>query len=76
MARSPPPPSLWASNPLALFDPQAALLPEIIDIPATATAIAEAVAVRAVADGVAPQRSEDELRQVVRAQRCQPAYPD
>jgi hypothetical protein len=38
-----------------------------------ATAIAEAVAV-AVAVGVAPQRSDDEQRQAVRARRWSPTY--
>jgi Malic enzyme, NAD binding domain len=37
-------------------DPAGAL-PEIADMPSAATTIAEAVAVQAVADGVAPQRS-------------------
>jgi malate dehydrogenase (oxaloacetate-decarboxylating) len=39
---------------------------------ATATAIAEAVAVQAVADGLAPQRSDDELRHAVQARRWSP----
>jgi malate dehydrogenase (oxaloacetate-decarboxylating) len=45
-------------------------------MPTAATAIAEAVAIQAVADGVAPQRSDDELRQAVRARRWSPAYPN
>jgi malate dehydrogenase (oxaloacetate-decarboxylating) len=56
-------------------DPAGALLPEIADMPSAATAIAEAVAVQAVADGVAPQRSTDELRQAVRDRRWSPSYP-
>ena len=43
--------------------------------PATASAIAEAVAIQAVADGVAPERSDDDLRRAVRNRRWQPAYP-
>jgi malate dehydrogenase (oxaloacetate-decarboxylating) len=58
----------------AHLDPAGALLPEIVDMPATATAIAEAVAIQAVTDGVAPQRSADELREAVRARRWTPAY--
>jgi malate dehydrogenase (oxaloacetate-decarboxylating) len=57
-------------------DPQGALLPEITNMPAAATAIAEAVAIQAVADRVAPQRSADELRRAVRARRWSPVYPD
>ncbi|HTW19581.1 MAG TPA: NAD-dependent malic enzyme [Mycobacteriales bacterium] len=57
-------------------DPDGALLPEITDMPAAATVIAEAIAIQAVADGVAPHRSADELRAMVRAYRWTPAYAD
>ncbi|HTF53132.1 MAG TPA: NAD-dependent malic enzyme [Pseudonocardia sp.] len=60
----------------AHLDPTGAVLPEITDMPAAATTIAEAVAIQAVKDGVAPQRSADELRHVVRTRRWSPAYPD
>jgi malate dehydrogenase (oxaloacetate-decarboxylating) len=59
----------------AHHDSTGAVLPEIIDMPAAVTVIAEAVALQAVNDAVAPRRSADELRQVVRARRWVPAYP-
>jgi malate dehydrogenase (oxaloacetate-decarboxylating) len=59
-----------------LASPQGAVLPEISDMPAAATAIAEAVAIQAVADGVAPEQTDDGLRRAVRARRWSPAYPD
>ena len=41
-----------------------------------ATAIAEAVAIQAVADGVASPQSADLLIQAIRARRWTPTYPD
>ena len=55
-------------------DPAGALLPELVDMPEAATAIAEAVAIRAVADGAAQPRSDDDLRKAVRARRWEPRY--
>jgi malate dehydrogenase (oxaloacetate-decarboxylating) len=57
-------------------DPRGALLPEITDMPAVATAIAEAVAVQAVADGAAPRRPDADVRRLVRRRRWEPAYRD
>ncbi|OBG71300.1 MULTISPECIES: NAD-dependent malic enzyme [unclassified Mycobacterium] len=60
----------------ALTDPDLSLLPDWADVPDVATRIAHAVAVQAVADGVAPQRSEDELAQRITEVRWTPEYPD
>jgi malate dehydrogenase (oxaloacetate-decarboxylating) len=56
-------------------DPAGALLPEVVDMPIAAIAIAEAVALQAVADGVAPAQSPAELRAAIRARVWQPSYP-
>jgi malate dehydrogenase (oxaloacetate-decarboxylating) len=56
-------------------DPTEPLLPAVEDLPATATAIAIAVAKQAVQDGVAPKRSDEELEQLVAAARWTPRYP-
>ncbi len=58
----------------ALADPDEPLLPAWEDVPEVAIRIATAVAVQAVADGVAPERSEDEVAKVVRAARWTPEY--
>ena len=47
----------------ALSDPQAPLLPVWSDVPDVAMRIAHAVAAQAVAEGVAPPRSDEELTQ-------------
>ena len=59
----------------ALADPDQALLPAWADVPDVAVRIAHAVAVQAVADGVAPKRSSDELTERVTQVRWTPAYP-
>jgi malate dehydrogenase (oxaloacetate-decarboxylating) len=59
----------------ALTDPNQPLLPAWSDVPDVAVAIAHAVAVQAVADGVAPQRSEDQLSERIVQVRWLPAYP-
>jgi malate dehydrogenase (oxaloacetate-decarboxylating) len=59
----------------ALADPNAPLLPAVADVPEVAVRIAQAVAAQAVADGVAPKRSDDELAQRIAQVRWTPAYP-
>ncbi|MBE8525946.1 NAD-dependent malic enzyme [Amycolatopsis sp. H6(2020)] len=58
----------------ALADPDEPLLPAWTDVPEIATRIATAVAVQAVRDGVAPEKSEDEVAKVVRETRWTPGY--
>jgi malate dehydrogenase (oxaloacetate-decarboxylating) len=58
----------------ALTDPDEPLLPAWDDVPEIATRIATAVAVQAVRDGVAPEKSEDEVAKVVRETRWTPEY--
>jgi len=58
----------------ALADPDEPLLPAWTDVPEIATRIATAVAVQAVADGVAPEKSEDEAAKAVRESRWTPEY--
>ncbi|SEP51641.1 malate dehydrogenase (oxaloacetate-decarboxylating) [Amycolatopsis saalfeldensis] len=58
----------------ALSDPDEPLLPAWEDVPEIATRIATAVAVQAVKDGVAPERSDDELAQLIRESRWKPEY--
>lgn len=58
----------------ALADPDEPLLPAWTDVPEVATRIATAVAVQAVADGVAPEKSEDEVAKAVRESRWTPEY--
>ena len=65
--------ALGAASP-ALRDADAPLLPPWADVRAVAEDIAVAVAVQAVADGVAPSRGEDELRALVRSTRWTPTY--
>jgi len=59
----------------ALADPNAPLLPAVADVPDVAVRIAQAVAAQAVADGVAPKRSDDELAERIAQVRWTPVYP-
>ena len=59
----------------ALSDPDQPLLPAWSDVPSVAMGIAHAVAVQAVADGVAPKRSSDELTQRIDQVHWAPDYP-
>jgi malate dehydrogenase (oxaloacetate-decarboxylating) len=58
----------------ALADPDQPLLPMWTDVPDVAVRIAHAVAVQAVADGVAPKRTNDELAQRITQVRWIPDY--
>jgi malate dehydrogenase (oxaloacetate-decarboxylating) len=58
----------------ALSDPQASLLPRVGQLREVALHIASAVAVAAVADGVAPQATEAELRRRASAAQWTPHY--
>ncbi|MFC5138997.1 NAD-dependent malic enzyme [Actinomycetospora rhizophila] len=58
----------------ALSDPRAPLLPRWADVRDVADDIALAVARRAVADGVAPAASDEDLRAAVRRTRWEPTY--
>ena len=59
----------------ALADPYQPLLPAWSDVPDVAVRIAHAVAAQAVADGVAPKRSNEEITQRIAQVRWTPAYP-
>jgi malate dehydrogenase (oxaloacetate-decarboxylating) len=59
----------------ALADPNQPLLPAWSDVPDVAVRIAHAVAVAAVAGGVAPKRSDDELADRIAKVRWTPEYP-
>jgi malate dehydrogenase (oxaloacetate-decarboxylating) len=59
----------------ALADADQSLLPAWVDVPDVAVRIAHAVAVQAVADGVAPKRSGDELTERITQVRWLPVYP-
>jgi malate dehydrogenase (oxaloacetate-decarboxylating) len=59
----------------ALADPNQPLLPAWSDVPDVAVRIAHAVAVQAVADGVAPKRSAEELTKWIAQVRWTPEYP-
>ncbi|MDT5347524.1 MAG: hypothetical protein QOH91_811 [Mycobacterium sp.] len=59
----------------ALADPNEPLLPAWKDVPDVAVRIAHAVAAQAVADGVAPKRSNEELTQRIAQVRWTPDYP-
>jgi len=61
-------------NSPALADSSASLLPPLTDIRRVAAEIAVAVGMKAQKQGVAPKRSEDELRQLVAATQWTPAY--
>ncbi|MFO7163253.1 MAG: NAD-dependent malic enzyme [Mycolicibacterium hassiacum] len=58
----------------ALTDPDAPLLPAWADLPDVAVEIAHAVAVQAVADGVAPERTPEQLRRRIDEVRWIPEY--
>ena len=58
----------------ALTDPNQPLLPAWSDVPDVAVRIAHAVAVQAVADGVAPKRSDAELSERIAQVRWTPEY--
>jgi malate dehydrogenase (oxaloacetate-decarboxylating) len=58
----------------ALADPDQPLLPAWSDVPDVAVRIAQAVAAQAVADGVAPKRSNEELTERIAQVRWAPAY--
>ena len=60
----------------ALSDPDQPLLPAWPDVPSVAMRIAQAVAAQAVADGVAPKRSDDELTQRIAQVHWTPEYPE
>ena len=59
----------------ALTSPDQPLLPAWSDVPDVAVRIAYAVAVAAVAGGVAPKRSDDELAERIATVRWTPEYP-
>jgi malate dehydrogenase (oxaloacetate-decarboxylating) len=59
----------------ALVDPNQPLLPAWTDVPEVAVQIAHAVAVQAVADGVAPERSGEQLNERIAQVRWTPEYP-
>jgi malate dehydrogenase (oxaloacetate-decarboxylating) len=59
----------------ALADPNQPLLHAWSDVPDVAVRIAHAVAVQAVADGVAPKRSAEELTKWIAQVRWTPEYP-
>jgi malate dehydrogenase (oxaloacetate-decarboxylating) len=58
----------------ALTDPDQPLLPSWSQVPDVAGRIAQAVAMQAVAEGVAPQRSDQELAERIAQVRWTPAY--
>jgi malate dehydrogenase (oxaloacetate-decarboxylating) len=58
----------------SLTDPDKPLLPAFEVLPQLATQIAIAVALQAVKDGVAPEKSDDEMSDVVRRTRWTPDY--
>ena len=58
----------------ALTDPNQPLLPAWSDVPDVAIRIAHAVGVQAVADGVAPKRSAEELSERIAQVRWTPEY--
>jgi malate dehydrogenase (oxaloacetate-decarboxylating) len=59
----------------ALDNPDMPLLPAWSDVPDVATRIAHAVGVQAVAEGVAPKRSDEELAGRIAQVRWTPEYP-
>jgi malate dehydrogenase (oxaloacetate-decarboxylating) len=59
----------------ALDDPDQPLLPSWTDVPEVAVRIAQAVAVQAVAEGVAPKRSGEEIAERIAQVRWTPEYP-
>jgi malate dehydrogenase (oxaloacetate-decarboxylating) len=67
--------ALGAASP-ALRDAHSPLLPPWAQVRELAEDMAVAVGLQAVADGVAPRRTEAELRAAVRATRWEPGYDD
>lgn len=63
-----------AGNSPALQDPSASLLPPLTELRRVAAEIAVAVGIQAQRDGVAPELSEDQLRQRVLKTQWTPAY--
>jgi malate dehydrogenase (oxaloacetate-decarboxylating) len=59
----------------ALDDADGSLLPAWSDVPDVAVHIAHAVGLQAIADGVAPKRSDDELSERIAQVRWTPEYP-
>jgi malate dehydrogenase (oxaloacetate-decarboxylating) len=59
----------------ALTDPDQPLLPAWPDVPDVAIRIAHAVSAQAVADGVAPKRSNEEITQRIAEVHWTPDYP-
>ncbi|WP_423797420.1 NAD-dependent malic enzyme [Mycolicibacterium moriokaense] len=59
----------------ALTDPNQPLLPAWADVPDVAVRIAHAVGTQAIADGVAPKRSDEELTERISQVRWTPEYP-
>jgi malate dehydrogenase (oxaloacetate-decarboxylating) len=59
----------------ALTDPDQPLLPSWADAPSVAVRIAQAVAVQAVAEGVAQKRSSEELAERIAQVHWHPVYP-
>jgi malate dehydrogenase (oxaloacetate-decarboxylating) len=59
----------------ALGDQNAPLLPAWTDVPDVAVRIAHAVGLQAVADGVAPERSAEQLNERIAQVRWTPEYP-
>ena len=59
----------------ALTNPDQPLLPAWSDVPDIAVRIAHAVGVQAVADGVAPKRTDEELTERIAHVRWSPDYP-
>jgi malate dehydrogenase (oxaloacetate-decarboxylating) len=59
----------------SLADPEQPLLPSWSDVPEVAVRIAQAVAVQAVAEGVAPKRSAAAIAERIAQVRWTPAYP-
>jgi malate dehydrogenase (oxaloacetate-decarboxylating) len=59
----------------ALVDANAPLLPAWTDVPDVAVRIAHAVGLQAVADGVAPERSAEQLTERIAQVRWTPEYP-
>lgn len=58
----------------ALLEPNQPLLPAWTDVPDVAVRIAHAVGLQAIADGVAPKRSAEELNDRIAQVRWMPAY--
>jgi malate dehydrogenase (oxaloacetate-decarboxylating) len=66
--------TLGAASP-ALADPNQPLLPAWSDVPEVAIRIAHAVGMQAVAEGVAPERSAEQLDERIKEVRWTPEYP-